>query len=159
MAPLIVLLVAILIFRAVGLRVIRFASWREATRYGLAVMFMFTAMAHFGPMKHDFAKMIPAPLPNGLWVIYATGLLEFAGAIGLLTRRFHRLAGVGLVLLMIAMFPANVNAALNDIELRGSAATPLLPRTLLQLLWIGLVWWSAVRKRRGTPATIEVAPA
>ena len=35
-------------------------------------------------MKFDYAAMIPPPLPDDLWVIYTTGVLELAGAAGLL---------------------------------------------------------------------------
>jgi uncharacterized membrane protein len=89
--------------------------------------------------------MIPAPMPNGLWVIYLTGVLEIAGAIGLLIPRVRRLAGVCLVLLMLVMFSANVNAALNEIPLGGDAATPLWLRTPMQVLFIGMVWWTSIK--------------
>ncbi len=71
-------------------------------------MLLFTGASHFTGMKHDFAAMIPAPLPDGFWVIYLTGLFEISGAVGLLFPRTRKLAGVGLTLLLIAMFPANV---------------------------------------------------
>ena len=61
-----------------------FASWRHAIRVALAIMFLFRGATHFSDMQHDYLAMIPAPLPKGLWVIYLTGLLEIAGAIGLL---------------------------------------------------------------------------
>jgi len=157
MAPLIVLIAALLIFRGVGaLGIKRLASWRDATRWGLAVMFLFTGLSHFSSMKHDLAAMIPPPLPSGLWVIYATGILLIAGAIGLLIPRFQRLAGICLMVLLIAMFPANVHAALNELTLRGGAVTPLIPRTFFQLLWIGLLWWSAVRRQSPAAATAPV---
>src|SRR5215213_7663268 len=57
-------------------------------------MFLFTGISHFSTMKYDFAAMIPAPLPNDLWVIYLTGVLEIAGAIGLLIPQTRKLAGV-----------------------------------------------------------------
>jgi hypothetical protein len=61
----IVLLVSRLVFRAVGAAGIHcFASWLEAARYALVVMFIFTAAAHFNKMKHDLAQMIPSYLPR-----------------------------------------------------------------------------------------------
>ena len=87
-------------------------------------MFLFTGTSHFTSMKYDFAAMIPPPLPNDLWVIYLTGVLEIAGAVGLLIPRTRRLAGICLVLMLAALFPANVYAALNEVSLRGQAATP-----------------------------------
>jgi uncharacterized membrane protein len=110
-------------------------------------MFLFTGASHFTGMKHDFAAMIPAPLPEDLWVIYLTGIFEIAGAVGLLIPRTRRLAGICLVLLLVAMFPANVNAALNEVPLRGEAATPLWIRTPMQLLYIGMVWSTSINKR------------
>ncbi len=109
-------------------------------------MFVFTATAHFADTKHDLMAMIPAPLPGSLWLIYLTGVLEIAGAIGLLIPRFRRIAGICLVILLVAMFPANVNAALNGIPLRGEPPTPLWLRLPIQLLFIGTVWWTSIRE-------------
>jgi uncharacterized membrane protein len=147
MVSLFVLLVSSLFLRGLGLLgVTRLSSWRVAGRGGLVIMFLFTGTSHFTGMKHDFAAMIPPPLPNDLWVIYLTGVFEIAGAVGLLIPRTRRLAGICLVLMLAALFPANVYAALNEVPLRGQAATPLLIRTPMQLLYIGMVWWTAVWK-------------
>ena len=157
MISLIVLTVSILMLRGVGwLGVRRLSSWREAGLYALAVMFVFTGVSHFTGMKHDFAAMIPSPLPNDLWVIYLAGVFEIAGAIGLLIPRTRRVAGICLVLLLIAMFPANVNAALNDIPLDGRPPISLWLRTPMQLLYIGMVWWTSVRER---PRQVRQAPS
>jgi uncharacterized membrane protein len=88
-------------------------------------MFLFTGISHFSTMKYDFAAMIPAPLPNDLWVIYLTGVLEIAGAIGLLIPQTRKLAGVCLAVYLVAVFPANVYAALNEVPIRGEAPAPL----------------------------------
>lgn len=109
-------------------------------------------------MKHDLAAMMPEPLPDGLWIIYLTGVFEIAGAVGLLVPRTRRLAGICLVLLLIAQFPANVNAALNGIPLGGEPPTPLWLRAPMQALFIGMVWWTAIMKRPkevGRPHTQE----
>jgi uncharacterized membrane protein len=148
MEVLIVLLVSFVLLRGVGsLGIERLSSWRDAGLGALVVMFLFTSTAHFSAMKHDLAAMMPEPLPDGLWIIYLTGVFEIAGAIGLLVPRTRRLAGICLVLLMVAVFPANVNAALNGIPLGGEAPTPLWLRTPMQLLFIGMVWWTSVSAR------------
>ena len=130
---------------ALGVR--RLSSWRDAGRLALVIMFLFTGFSHFSGLKHDFAAMIPDPLPNDLWVIYLTGLFEIAGAVGLLIPRTRRLVGVCLVLLLVAMFPANVNATINGIPLGGNAPTPLWFRAPMQLLYIGMVWWTSIKER------------
>ena len=147
MVSLFVLVISFILLRGAGLLgVERLSSWRAAGRGALVVMFVFTGASHFTGMKHDFAAMIPAPLPNGLWVIYLTGLFEIAGAVGLLVPRTRKLAGICLVLLLVALFPANVYAALSEIPLRGEAATPLWIRTPMQLLYIGMVWWTSIKQ-------------
>ena len=147
MISLFVLVVSFIVLRALGaLGVKRLSSWRDSGRIALVIMFLFTGFSHFSSLKHDFAAMIPAPLPNDLWVIYLAGIFEIAGAVGLLIPRTRRLAGVCLVLLMVAMFPANVNAIINGIPLGGNAPTPLWVRGPMQLLYIGMVWWTSIKK-------------
>src|SRR5262245_41319089 len=118
MAPLIVQIASTLIARW-------FVSWTDAGRIGIAVMFLFTAASHFSSMKHDFAAMIPPPFTGSLALIYPTGLLEMAGAFGLLVPRLRKLAALGLIALLVALFPANVYAAVAGVPLRGDRATPL----------------------------------
>jgi uncharacterized membrane protein len=146
MVSLFVLLASFIILRGVGLLgVERLSSWRGAGRGALVITFLFTGTSHFTSMKYDFAAMIPDPLPDGLWVIYLTGVFEIAGAIGLLIPQTRKLAGICLILLLVVMFTANVNAALNSIPLGGQDPTPLWLRTPMQLLYIGLVWWTSVK--------------
>lgn len=149
MAPLIVLIVSALVLRLAGAAGIKpLARWRDATRVGLAVMFAFTGSTHFTAMKHDYAAMIPPPLAGQLWVIHVTGLLEIAGAIGLLVPKTRMLAGICLCLLLLALFPANVHAALNAINFRGKPPTNIWLRTLVQLVFLGATWWSTIVARR-----------
>ena len=148
MAALFVLVASLLILRGVGLLgVKRLSSWREAGVVAVAIMFLFTGATHFTGMKHDYAAMLPPLLPNGLWVIYLTGVLEIAGAVGLLIPRTRKLAGICLSLYLVAVFPGNVYAALNEVEFRGEEPTPLWLRTPIQLFYIGMVWWTSIKER------------
>ena len=142
MAPLIVQ-VAVTLFARL------FTGWAAAGRIGLAVMFLFTAGSHFSSMKHDLAAMIPPPFTGSLWMIYVTGVLEAVGAVGLLTRRVRRAAAWGLIALLVALFPANVYAALAGVTLRGSPATPLIYRAPLQLFWILTLWLTSLAGKGG----------
>jgi len=145
MIPVLVLGIGTLLFRLAGrLGVRHLSTWREAARWGIAVMLLFTASAHFTDAKHDLAAMIPRPFPQGLELIYFTGVLEIAGALGLLLHSTRRAAAIALVLMLLALFPANVNAALNDVPFRGEAPTPLIPRTLIQALFIGILCWTSI---------------
>ncbi|MGC2182061.1 MAG: DoxX family protein [Terriglobales bacterium] len=143
MVVLIVLFTSWLVFRGAGaLGVGTLATWRGSAVYALALMFVFTGIAHFNKMKHDLVRMVPAMFPRPMLLIYFTGVLEFMGAVGLLLPRFRALAGICLIALLIAMFPANVNAAFKKTTLAGKPATPLLLRAPMQALFIALLWWS-----------------
>jgi uncharacterized membrane protein len=143
MPVLMVLLVSWLVFRATGAAGVHaLASWQDSARYALVVMFVFTATAHFNNMKHDLARMIPAHFPHPLLIVYVTGFFELLGAVGLILPQFHRLAGICLIALLVGMFIANVNAAQRGVTVRGKPATPLWLRAPMQVLFIGLLWWS-----------------
>jgi len=148
MAPLFILVISFILLRGVGLLgVRRLSSWREAGLFAVAIMFLFTGATHFTDMKNDYAAMLPGPLSGNLGIIYLTGVLQIAGAVGLLVARTRRLAGICLALLLVAMFPGNVYAALEGIEFRGDAPTPLWLRTPIQLFFIGIVLWTSTRRR------------
>ena len=130
MAPLFILVISFLVLRAIGLLgVRRLSSWQEAGLFAVAIMFLFTGSTHFTTMKHDYAAMLPGFVPMKVSIIHLTGVLQITGAIGLLVPRTRRLAGLGLALLLVGMFPGNVYAALNDVPFRGEPPTPLWLRT------------------------------
>ena len=143
MVVLVVLLTSWLLFRGIGaLGVGELATWQHSACYALALMFTFTGIAHFNRLKHDLVRMVPAVFPRPMLLVYFTGVLEFMGAVGLLLPRFRSLAGICLVALLMVMFPANVKAALKGTTLAGKPATPLWLRAPMQVLFIGLLWWS-----------------
>lgn len=152
MLVLAVLFLAWGIFRLIGrIGVARMNSWRGAVPYALAVMFLFTAVAHFNAMRHDMVKMVPPWVPSPEAVVAITGVLEILGAIGLMIPRTRRAVGIALILFLVAVFPANVYAALNEVQFGGRAATPLVLRLPMQLLFIALLWWGAVRRDAARP--------
>ena len=142
MAVLVVLLVSVLLFRGLGaMGIAAFATWQLSARYALALMFLFTSTAHFTKMKHDLARMVPRLFPQALALVYITGVCEILGAIGILFERSRSLAGACLILLLLALFPANWKAASEGLPLRGKPATPLWLRAPMQVLFLVLTWW------------------
>jgi imidazolonepropionase-like amidohydrolase/uncharacterized membrane protein len=154
MIPFYIMLVAIALARVTGaLAWAPLDDWHTATRVGLAVMFMVTAAAHFDSTRADLIRMVPPQFPDPGLMVTFTGLTELAGAIGLLIPRTSRAAAYALIVQLAAMFPANVYAAKHGLQVRGRLATPLVLRTPLQLVWIGLLWWSV------TPAILRAQTA
>lgn len=150
MAPLIVLIVVTLLARLAGrLGVRSLRDWAAATLVGLAVMFLFTAAAHFSSLRADMIRMMPPSVPHPELMVTFTGICEILGAVGLLIPRTRRIAAIALILFLIAVLPANIHAARAGVTIGGSAATPLFPRIALQVLFIVLLWWSGIRAWRG----------
>ena len=143
MVPLGVLLVSLLVFRTFGaLGFEPLSEWRNVAACALALMFLFTASAHFTSTKRDLVAMVPSVFPRPELLVSATGVLEILGAVGLLVPATRSFAGIGLILLLVAMFPANVAAARKQVPLRGKPPTPLPLRLFLQLVFIGTTWWA-----------------
>ncbi|MEV6105402.1 DoxX family protein [Streptomyces sp. NPDC051940] len=108
-------------------------GWQPALRVGLALMFLLTAFAHFFPrLRADLVAMVPPALPRPDLLVTLTGVLEAAGAVGVLIPATASLAAACLIALMIAMFPANVSAARRNV----AQGDPIGPRTALQLVFI-----------------------
>jgi uncharacterized membrane protein len=131
---LIILVGSLLIFRVAGVfGVAAFSTWVAAMRWALAAMFLFTGIAHFTKAKYGMARMVPQVFGNAMAWVYFTGLCEIAGAVGLLLPRFRSLAGICLILLLIAMFPANAKAAIEHLKVAADFDWTFPA-------WIGLDW-------------------
>ncbi|WP_437516745.1 DoxX family protein [Sorangium sp. So ce1099] len=152
MAPLLVLSISFALLLVLGrLGVKHLASWVTCLRYALAAMFLLTASAHWGSRRAELVAMVPPALPYPEILVTATGVLEVAGAVALLVPRLAPWAAMGLTLLLVAIFPANVHAARAGLTLGGSPVTPLVPRTLMQVVFIAATVAVAIGARRRTP--------
>ena len=117
---------------------------RTALRWLLTIVMVAAGANHF-LSPATYVAMMPAALPWHLALVYASGVAEIAGGLGLLVPRTRRAAAWGLIALLVAVFPANVNMAVNELPLSTSAvpAWALWARLPLQLVLIA--WAYAVR--------------
>lgn len=146
MIVLIVLFGAWILFRAVGaFGVSAFGSWHDSCRFALAAMFVFTGISHFAKTRHDMARMVPKRFPHPMLMVYLTGVFELLGAAGLIVPLTRIAASAALIVMLLCLFPANIRAACEGITIAGRRATPLLWRTPMQVLFIGLLWWAGLR--------------
>ena len=120
MEPLIMLVAVtavLLVAGAAGVRWLR--PWPVAVRGGLAAMFVMTGVSHFTGMRAELVSMVPAGLPEPELLVSLTGVLELAGAAGLLWARTAPLAAACLAALLIALFPANIYCGVPGHQLLG----------------------------------------
>ena len=140
--PLIVFGVLILLDR-LGLRPGWLRTNRAKTRGALAAMFLFAASGRLAA-PDGLLQMIPEFLLLRRVALYLSGLFEVLGGLGLLVPRLQRPAGWGLAILLIVVFPANVNVAVNNLQIDGFSGSRLYQwaRLPLQLVLIWLTLWS-----------------
>jgi uncharacterized membrane protein len=93
-------------------------SRRSKSTTGLAVMFGVMGVLHF-VRPEPFERIVPRQLPRKKELVYASGVAELACAAGLLHPRTRRTAGLLSAGLLAAVFPANVQMAL-DLNRKGS---------------------------------------
>ncbi|MGE2721369.1 DoxX family protein [Mycolicibacterium celeriflavum] len=138
MAVIVTLILGTLGARVVGwLGVDYVDSWPSAVAVGLAAMFTLTGIAHFvNPLRRDMIAIVPPRLPAPAALVTVTGVLELVGAAGLLYPPTRIAAAIGLFVLMIAMFPANVYASRMPNPPK-SMTTRLDLRTAEQIVFLG----------------------
>ncbi len=107
-------------------------------------MFLTAASARLA-WPDTLVAMVPEGLPLRREAVYLSGVFEAAGAVGLLVPALRRPAGLGLALLLVAVFPANVNMAVQGLRLDGYPVAPvyLWARLPLQIPLIWLVLWAS----------------
>jgi uncharacterized membrane protein len=92
-----------------------------------------------------YLGMMPAELPEHLHapLVAISGVAEILGGLGLVLAATRRLAAWGLVALYIAIFPANLNMAVNELPLGTTRIAPwmLWARLPLQLVLIAWAFW------------------
>jgi uncharacterized membrane protein len=125
-------------------------AWRTRARVVLGVVMIAIGLLHF--VEPDgFARIVPRELPAPVLLVYVSGFFEIAGGVGLFHPRLRRLASWGLILLYVAVFPANINMAARNIQPVGLH----IPEALLWLrlpLQLGFIAWALWVGRQPAPA-------
>jgi uncharacterized membrane protein len=128
---------------------------RQVARWVLALFFLLGGSAHFYAPE-VYRPMMPPALPAPDALIAISGVAELLGGLGLLLAPTRRWAGWGLILLLLAVFPANCHMALAQVPFGGRTlpAWVLWARLPLQPVFIAWVWWVALAAGRPRPARL-----
>jgi uncharacterized membrane protein len=115
---------------------------RRVLRWVLALAMIAVGVDHF-VLPDFFVRIVPRALPSPLFLVQLSGVCEVLGGLGLLVPKTRRAAGIGLVLLYVAVFPANVNMVLHP-ELGGAVPLwALWARLPFQVVFIALALWTS----------------
>lgn len=108
---------------------------RAASPYLLAAVFTTTGVLHFlVPKPYD--GLIPSWLPGSarVWV-YGSGIAELACAAGIALPRTRRPAATATALLLVAVFPGNIEMAVHPGGVPRWVALARLPLQIPLVLW------------------------
>lgn len=105
----------------------------------IGLIFVVGGVMHFLRPRFYLA-MMPPWLPAAAALVLVSGVFEILGGIGVLVPATRVIAGWGLIALLFAVFPANVQMLLSARAAHASASTMavLVARLPLQVL---LVYW------------------
>ncbi len=108
----------------------------------LSVCMVVSGTLHF-IFPEPFIKIVPNFLPFAAALVYISGLLEIIWGIGLLIPAVSQAAAWGLVVLFIAVYPANINMAVNHIQIANIPNENWFQaiRLPFQFVLIAWAWW------------------
>jgi uncharacterized membrane protein len=119
---------------------------KSLLRWVLAVFFVLAGLNHFY-RPALYLGMLPARMPWPAALVAISGVCEILGGMGVLVPSVRRAAGWGLIVLLIAVFPANLHAAMvGHIPDLGASPALLWIRLPFQAVFIAWVAWVAVAK-------------
>lgn len=113
----------------------------------LGALFIVAGIAHF-LRPEMYMRIMPPWLPAPMALVLISGVFEVAGGVGVLLAATRTMAAWGLIALLVAVFPANIQMLVNAIREHGSGfwIAALVARLPLQPL---MAWWlyaSSIRK-------------
>jgi uncharacterized membrane protein len=127
---------------------------RTVFRWLLTINFVAIGVAHF-VVPSFFVHIMPPYLPLHYELVLISGVFEIAGGVGVQIPKLRKAAGYGLLALLIAVFPANIHMALNEIGGPNGEVIPpaaLWARLPLQFVFMAWVWWVAIKGEKRAEA-------
>ncbi len=111
-----------------------------------AILFLAAGTAHL-THPQAFTAIVPPQLGHAGLLVAISGVAELAGGVGLLFPATRNAAGIGLIVMLLAVWPANWYMALD--AGRFAAVAPAWLLWLRVPLQLPLIWWAAIARREG----------
>ena len=115
---------------------------RRIVRALVSLFFLIGGVCHFTCTDY-FISIMPPYLPWHRQLVYLSGAFELLGAIALWLPATRRIAGLGLIALALAVWPANIHMAIHPEAFPAIPAWALYLRVPLQLLIIAAIAYAA----------------
>ena len=121
----------------------------------LGLVFIVAGVMHF-VAPASYAQIIPTWLPNAPLLVTVSGVAEILGGVGVLLPSTRRAAGWGLIALLVAVFPANVQMLLMAHRNGASMLWQAVLVARLPFQWLLIRWVYALAVR--TPSSPPLEP-
>jgi uncharacterized membrane protein len=122
-------------------------------RYVMGAVYVAAGIGHFVATRM-YTGIMPDYLPAKRELVLIAGVAEIAGGVGLMVRQTKRPAAWGIVVLLVAVFPANVWMVQHPERFPGLPLWALWARLPLQAV---LIWWAwKVARPRQRPENLRL---
>ena len=122
-----------------------YKTLKKITIFIMVIFYINVGLLHFLD-PNWFLPIVPPYLPFHLELVYISGFFEILFGVLLIFQNTRSFAGKGLIILLIAVFPANIYLA----QTNGAAmnTTPLIAwgRLPIQFIFIGLAYWHSLQE-------------
>ena len=118
-------------------------SFKKAGLTVLVLIFLVAGANHF-LNPESYRKIIPQYFPYPTTLVYVSGLFEIIFGLLLIPASTRKMAAWGIILLLVAVFPANIQMMLNYQQEDRPYAWVTIVRLPVQAL---LIWWASVYVR------------
>lgn len=110
---------------------------KKASLYLIALFFVSAGIVHF-VLAESFAMI--TPLPYAIEIVWLTGVMELFFALFILLPRYRSVSGLWLCIYCLAVLPANINMAINDIAMFGEPVSPVILWLRIPLQFVLIAW-------------------
>ena len=130
---------------------------RRFLLYLQSALYILAGLNHFRKLS-GYVSIIPHWLPWPLQLVYISGVTEIMLGILLLFRSSRRLAAWGIIVLLIAIFPANIQMASDYLRTHDPAAWVTILRLPIQflLIWLALAFYGPPEQCRPGKCKMEI---
>jgi uncharacterized membrane protein len=112
----------------------------------IALFFLLGGVGHF-VFVDFFIMAMPGYLSYHKELVIISGIFELLGAVGILVPKTRLYAGYGLIALVVAVYPANINMALHPEQYKDMSPLFLYLRLPFQFLFVWFIWWAISPER------------
>ena len=125
--------------------------WKKLVLFGLSTFFIYTGIHHF-VNPGFYLSIMPPAFPLHTEAVYISGFFEVVGGVCVLIPRLRKIAGWGLVALLVAVYPANIYMAITPEAFPDIHVALLYVRLAFQFLFF---YWAFSVTRPGYNSAVQ----